>query len=205
VYPAATVNNGRGHAYTARRELAERQQVACTPMAFRLMISCYEARAAVSALQGGGVVLKQLPKTCGVACDRIGRTDRPCRGTGRWGAPSRPWCPLWATRSGPIMAPTGGETLDQTRRLSWKNVPAAFRSWVISGAPPACPSGARISLARPATTRPFFFHQWLLDLRRRFSGWLRAPPGRHVLPPAGRITVIDCGALVDAHGAEPPR
>jgi hypothetical protein len=65
---------------------------------------------------------------------------------------------------------------------------------------------ALFPLIQPATTLPFAIHQQLLDLEEAFfqAGYVLLDLRPHNVfyqPATGRITVIDCGALADAHGA----
>ena len=64
---------------------------------------------------------------------------------------------------------------------------------------------ALFPLLQPATARPFAIHQQLLDLEEAFfqAGYVLLDLRPHNIfyqPATGRITVIDCGALADAHG-----
>ena len=64
---------------------------------------------------------------------------------------------------------------------------------------------ALFPLIQPATTAPFVIHQQLLDLEEAFfqAGYVLLDLRPHNVfyqPATGRITVIDCGALADAHG-----
>ena len=64
---------------------------------------------------------------------------------------------------------------------------------------------ALFPLIQPATTLPFVIHQQLLDLQEAFfqAGYVLLDLRPHNIfyqPATGRLTVIDCGALADAHG-----
>jgi hypothetical protein len=64
---------------------------------------------------------------------------------------------------------------------------------------------ALFPLIQPATTLPFAIHQQLLDLEEAFfqAGYVLLDLRPHNVfyqPATGGITVIDCGALADAHG-----
>jgi hypothetical protein len=64
---------------------------------------------------------------------------------------------------------------------------------------------ALFPLIQPASTAPFVIHQQLLDLEEAFfqAGYVLLDLRPHNVfyqPATGRITVIDCGALADAHG-----
>jgi hypothetical protein len=65
---------------------------------------------------------------------------------------------------------------------------------------------ALFPLLQSATAMPFAIHQQLLDLEEAFfqAGYVLLDLRPHNVfyqPATGRITVIDCGALADAHGA----
>ena len=65
---------------------------------------------------------------------------------------------------------------------------------------------ALFPLIQPAATSPFAIHQQLLDVEEAFfrAGYVLLDLRPHNVfyqPATGRITVIDCGALTDAHGA----
>ena len=64
---------------------------------------------------------------------------------------------------------------------------------------------ALFPLIQPATTLPFVIQRQLLDLEEAFfqAGYVLLDLRPHNVfyqPATGRITVIDCGALADAHG-----
>src|SRR5262249_38020696 len=69
---------------------------------------------------------------------------------------------------------------------------------------------ALFPLIHPEATAPFVIHQQLLDLEEAFfrAGYVLLDLRPHNVfyqPATGRITVIDCGALADAHGTVGPR
>ena len=175
----------------------------------------YEARAAVERDTGRQVVLKRpAPETLRHRMhDGIeARTDRLLQGYREVGHAVPTVVPIVGYTERANHDAYFGETLGQTYRVVVEerasgiplmgDVKARF-----TGVPIGLGQNlfALFPLIQPATTRPFIIHQQLLDLQEAFfqAGYLLLDLRPHNIfyqPATGRITVIDCGALADAHG-----
>jgi hypothetical protein len=176
----------------------------------------YEARAAVERETGRQVVLKRpAPETLrhrmheGIEA----RTDRLLQGYQEVGHTIPTVVPIVGYTERANHDAYFGETLGQTYRVMVEerasgiplmgDLKARFR-----GVPIGVGQNlfALFPLIQPATTLPFAIHQQLLDLEEAFfqAGYVLLDLRPHNVfyqPATGRITVIDCGALADAHGA----
>jgi hypothetical protein len=175
----------------------------------------YEARAAIERDTGRQVVLKRpAPETVRRRMhDGIeARTDRLLQGYQEVGHTIPTVVPIVGYTERANHDAYFGETLDQTYRV--------FVEERASGIPlmgdlkarfTGVPIGvgqnlfALFPLIPPAATQPFVIHQQLLDLEEAFfqAGYVLLDLRPHNIfyqPATGRITVIDCGALADAHG-----
>ncbi len=175
----------------------------------------YEARAAVERDTGRQVVLKRpAPETLRRRMhDGIeARTDRLLQGYQEVGHAIPTIVPIVGYTERANHDAYFGETLGQTYRVIVEerasgiplmgDLKARF-----TGVPIGVGQNlfALFPLIQPATTRPFVIHQQLLDLEEAFfqAGYLLLDLRPHNVfyqPATGRITVIDCGALADAHG-----
>src|SRR5215510_10624928 len=175
----------------------------------------YEARAAVERETGRQVVLKRpAPETLrhrmheGIEA----RTDRLLQGYQEVGHTIPTVVPIVGYTERANHDAYFGETLGQTYRVMVEerasgiplmgDLKARF-----TGVPIGVGQNlfALFPLLQPATTLPFVIHQQLLDLEEAFfqAGYVLLDLRPHNIfyqPAAGRITVIDCGALADAHG-----
>jgi len=176
----------------------------------------YEARAAVERETGRQVVLKRpAPETLrhrmheGIEA----RTDRLLQGYQEVGHTIPTVVPIVGYTERANHDAYFGETLGQTYRVMVEerasgiplmgDLKARF-----TGVPIGVGQNlfALFPLIQLATTRPFAIHQQLLDLEEAFfqAGYVLLDLRPHNVfyqPATGRITVIDCGALADAHGA----
>ena len=176
----------------------------------------YEARAAVERETGRQVVLKRpAPETLrhrmheGIEA----RTERLLQGYREVGHAIPTVVPIVGYTERANHDAYFGETLGQTYRVIVEerasgiplmgDLKARF-----TGVPIGVGQNlfALFPLVQPATTRPFVIHQQLLDLEEAFfqAGYVLLDLRPHNIfyqPATGRITVIDCGALADAHGA----
>jgi hypothetical protein len=176
----------------------------------------YEARAAVERETGRQIVLKRpAPETLrhrmheGIEA----RTDRLLQGYQEVGHTIPTVVPIVGYTERANHDAYFGETLGQTYRVMVEerasgiplmgDLKARFR-----GVPIGVGQNlfALFPLLQPATTLPFPIHQQLLDLEEAFfqAGYVLLDLRPHNVfyqPATGRITVIDCGALADAHGA----
>lgn len=175
----------------------------------------YEARAAVERETGRQVVLKRpAPQTLRHRLhDGIeARTDRLLQGYQEVGHTIPTIVPIVGYTERANHDAYFGETLGQTYRVIVEerasgiplmgDLKARFR-----GVPIGVGQNlfALFPLIQPATTLPFVIHQQLLDLEEAFfqAGYVLLDLRPHNVfyqPATGRITVIDCGALADAHG-----
>ena len=175
----------------------------------------YEARAAVERDTGRQVVLKRpAPETVrhrmhdGIEV----RTDRLLQGYKEVGHTIPTVVPIVGYTERANHDAYFGETLGQTYRVIVEertsgiplmgDLKARF-----TGVPIGVGQNlfALFPLIQPATTLPFAIHQQLLDLEEAFfqAGYVLLDLRPHNVfyqPATGRITVIDCGALADAHG-----
>jgi len=175
----------------------------------------YEARAAVERDTGRQVVLKRpAPETvrhrmhAGIEA----RTDRLLQGYQAVGHTIPTVVPIVGYTERANHDAYFGETLGQTYRVIVEerasgiplmgDLKARF-----TGVPIGVGQNlfALFPLLQPATIRPFAIHQQLLDLEEAFfqAGYVLLDLRPHNIfyqPATGRITVIDCGALADAHG-----
>ena len=176
----------------------------------------YEARAAVERETGRQVVLKRpAPETVRHRMhDGIeARTDRLLQGYREVGHTIPTVVPIVGYTERANHDAYFGEALGQTYRVIVEerasgiplmgDLKARF-----TGVPIGVGQNlfALFPLIQPATTLPFAIHQQLLDLEEAFfqAGYVLLDLRPHNVfyqPATGRITVIDCGALADAHGA----
>jgi len=176
----------------------------------------YEARAAVERATGKQVVLKRpAPETVrhrmhdGIEV----RTDRLLRGYREVGHTIPTVIPIVGYTERANHDAYFGETLGQTYRVIVEERASGIPLMAdlkarFTGVPIGVGQNlfALFPLIQPATARPFAIHQQLLDLEEAYfqAGYVLLDLRPHNVfyqPATGRITVIDCGALADAHGA----
>src|SRR4029450_287203 len=175
----------------------------------------YEARAAVERDTGRQVVLKRpAPETLrrrlhdGIAA----RTDRILQTYQEVGHTIPTVVPIVGYTERINHDAYYGETLGQTYRVMVEERAAGIPLMTelkarFTGVPIGVGQNLFVlfPLIQPETARPFAIHQQLLDLEETFfqAGYVLLDLRPHNVfyqPATGRITVIDCGALADAHG-----
>src|SRR5215470_16758902 len=204
--------------YTARRDGSIMEQVDLRRYEITGVLGIgadYEARAAIERDTGRQVVLKRpAPETVrhrmhdGIEV----RTDRLLQGYQKVGHAIPSVVPIVGYTERANHDAYFGETLGQTYRVIVEerasgiplmgDLKARF-----TGVPIGVGQNlfALFPLLQSATIRPFAIHQQLLDLEEAFfqAGYVLLDLRPHNIfyqPATGRITVIDCGALADAHG-----
>ncbi len=175
----------------------------------------YEARAAVERETGRQVVLKRpAPETLRHRMhDGIeARTDRVLQTYQEVGHTIPTVVPMVGYTERVNHDAYYGETLGQTYRVMVEERAAGIPLMTelkarFTGVPIGVGQNlfALFPLVQPETAQPFAIHQQLLDLEEAFfrAGYILLDLRPHNVfyqPATGRITVIDCGALADAHG-----